>query len=150
MARFQFALESLLSLRRGEYRQRQSLLAQSLAALADLQQHRAEIERKLAVHQESSRGAIGPGALDVAAVIAAQQYAAGLRSALLELDSQRDAIDAEIELRRRDVIDADQQVRVLDKLRQRRRLSFQAGQSRAAANQLDEVAQRRSASREST
>ena len=149
MARFHLALESLLSLRRGEYRQRQSLLAESLAKLATLQQHRADIEGKLAAHQTRSRDEIGPGALDVGAVIAAQQYGTSLRRELEELDSRREALEVEIELRRRDVVAADQQVRVLDKLRERRRMKYLADESRAAANLLDEAALRPSASRES-
>jgi flagellar FliJ protein len=72
-------------------------------------------------------------------VLAAQRYQLVLEAQRRALAEQAARLDEEIERRREDVVAADQQVRVLDKLRERRQREHRYAAERAEAKRLDEV-----------
>ena len=83
-----------------------------------------------------------PGRVDVAQLLGHQRYELVLQSQLRELNEQLRRLHVEVEKRRRALVLADQQVRVLDKLRTKRKERHDYAESRRTQNELDEFAQR--------
>ena len=142
MARFAFRLNSLLHVRQAERDQRQSLLAAALAEERQLQARRAVLEGDLRAQLGRARAVIGPGALDVAGLESAHRYASNLRAQLAALAEGEQALSQEINHRRQAVVEADREVRVLEKLRERQQQQHRTEQARAESKQLDEIAAR--------
>ena len=140
MARFQFRLQSLLTLRESQRDLRRSELAEALAAERRLLARRTLLERELASEHDRARTDAAPGRLDVANLAAARRYAALLREQLGSLVDEAVAQAAEVERRRLQLVEADRQVRVLEKLRDRRHQQFQAQTARDESKQSDELA----------
>jgi flagellar FliJ protein len=139
MARFRFRLQTLRRLReinRDELRVR---LAEAYQAEQILAQERAALEDERAGLAALQRRLVDGGALDVNRVLAAQRYQLVLEAQRRALAEQAARLDEEIERRREDVVAADQQVRVLDKLRERRQREHRYAAERAEAKRLDEV-----------
>jgi flagellar FliJ protein len=139
MARFRFRLQTLRRLReitRDELRVR---LAEAYRAEQILADERAALETERAGLAELQRQLVDRGALDVNRVLAAQRYQLVLEAQSRTLAEQAARLEEEIERRREAVVDADRQVRVLDKLRERREREHRYAAERAEAKRLDEV-----------
>ena len=73
-------------------------------------------------------------------LLEAQRYQLMLEAQQRTLADQAARLDAEVENRRQAVVEADRQVRVLDKLRERRAAEHRAAAERAESKRLDDVA----------
>ena len=139
MAKFRFRLQTLRRLReihRDELRVR---LAEAYQAEQILAQERAALETERTGLADLQRRLVDRGALDVNRVLAAQRYQLVLEAQSRVLAEQATKLEQEIERRREAVVDADRQVRVLDKLRERRERDHRYAAERAEAKRLDEV-----------
>jgi flagellar export protein FliJ len=142
MAQFQFRLASLLQLRQAERERRQSLLAETLAQLRQLQVHRGALESELRDQQRSTRAIAGPGLLDVGGLRRADRFRSSLGSRLARLAEQERSVEQEIGRRREALVEADREVRVLEKLQARQHARHRAEQAQTERNELDDVALR--------
>jgi flagellar protein FliJ len=142
MARFEFRLRALLKAREATRDARRVELAQAQAADRELQQHRAALESELGGQQAWLRLGAAPGRLDIDRLRTADGYDLILRRELRGLAEQQQALAGEIERRREDVVAADREVRVLEKLRKRQHQQFRQQQALAETKELDEVAAR--------
>jgi flagellar protein FliJ len=140
MPEFRFRLATLLQLRETARDQCRAALAEARradAALADrldrAGQQRQRVESEL-------RAAAGPGAIDMARLVEAQLYVSVLQALEADLRQERQTLAAEIDRRRQTLVKADQDVKALEKLRQRRLECHRRHEERREAQQLDEVA----------
>ena len=86
--------------------------------------------------QGECRKAAGPGEVDVDRLVEAHRYAVvACRLARAELHEQRQALAAEIDRRRQSLFKADQDVQVLEKLRDRRLRRYRLEEERQQAKQ---------------
>lgn len=92
--------------------------------------------------QDVQRRATKGATTSVNSLLEAQRYQAVLRAQQSTLRDNAKVLSTEVERRRQNVIEADQQVRVLDKLNERQRLDHQQTLSRAEVRELDEIASR--------
>ncbi len=139
MARFRFRLQTLRRLReihRDELRvrlaegyQAERILADERAALAEERTGLAALQRRLVEH----------GTLDVNRLLATQRYQLLLEAQDRTLAEQAARLAEEIERRRQAVVEADREVRSLDKLRERQQREHQLAAARADAKRLDEI-----------
>ena len=139
MAKFRFRLQTLRRLReihRDELRVR---LAEAYQAEQIIAQERAALETERTGLADLQRRLVDRGALDVNRVLAAQRYQLVLEAQSRVLAEQATKLEQEIERRRQAVVDADRQVRVLDKLRERREREHRYAAERAESKRLDEV-----------
>ena len=140
--RYTFRLETLRrlrSIRRNELRTR---LAEAYEALRIVDERAAQLQQEQELVVDARRSLLLGGRLDVNQLIAAQRYELSLSSQRQTLATQREQLAAETESRRLALVEADRDVKALDKLDEKQRSAFEAVGRRAEAKVLDEVAQR--------
>jgi flagellar protein FliJ len=143
MARFTFRLEKLLALRERHRHEREMALAQARQAVRILDDQLAALTDEQAANQELARLALQKGSLEVDRLLDAHRYELLLAGQERHLKQQRQRIEHEAERRRLALVEADRQVKVLEKLRERQLQAFVHEEQRREINELDEVAQRR-------
>lgn len=137
MAKFQFRFESLLSLRRMARDERAAALGQAMEARNKLQGWIDELKAEI---DQIKRSRMGIGVLDADQILASASNEASLRSILAGYESDLLKVDEEVERRREALTVADQAVRVLEKLRERKHEQHQQALLELEAKVLDEVA----------
>lgn len=142
MPRFEFRLKTLLAVREATRDGARAQLAESLEEARTLNPRQGLLERELNDQREWLRGGTAPGRIDVDRVLTASRYEFVLRRKMQVLAEQQRALALEIERRRQAVLEADREVRVLEKLRERQFEQFQRQQALVEVKQLDEVAVR--------
>jgi flagellar FliJ protein len=145
MAKFKFRLATLRKIREATRDQRRAHLAEAYRADEILQQQSDQIEHELSDLREECRRASGPGPVDVDRLTQAHLHELVLRAHQQHLGRQREAVAAEIHLRREALVHANREVRVLEKLEEKQAARHQQQENRRQIKQLDEVARRRAA-----
>lgn len=139
MARFHFRLQTLRRLReitRDELRFR---LATAYEAERILAEQRTALTNEELALAASQRSIMQRTPLDVNGLLASQRYQLALQAQARTLQEQAVKLAAEVEVRRNAVIEADREVRVLDKLEERQRRLHEQTLARAEMKRLDEV-----------
>jgi flagellar export protein FliJ len=129
----------LLRLRLSDRDQRRADLAKALRALEVLQAELSKVQIEQAESAERGRALKAPGAADVDALLATHRYEALLAARRRQLTDQLAQVENECQRRRLALIEADRNVRVLEKLRERRAAEHAKRIERREAKQLDEV-----------
>ncbi|HEX3850531.1 MAG TPA: hypothetical protein VHW01_06165 [Polyangiaceae bacterium] len=140
MPRFEFRWKSLLAVRQSELDQKRAELGAALAEERKLTLERTALEHQLSSQRQHRR--LEPGQLDLSRVQADCRFESTIRSQLAAIESRQLALKSEIELRRKAALEADRQLRTLDKLRTRQLEQFASQSERAERKQLDEAAAR--------
>lgn len=142
MTRFNFRLQTLLRLRQAVRDRRRARLAEAYQAERILQQQTEELARQLDRIKRQMRRAAQPGQVDVDSLLASHRYELLLRAQQEQLKGQIEQIAEEIESRRQLLVEADRQLRVVQKLRDRQREAHHYQQRKQEINATDEVAAR--------
>jgi flagellar FliJ protein len=142
MAGFQFRLQTLLRLRESARQQRRVELAQACEAEGLLREQLAFLSTEQIETRKRSQIGASPGPVSVDQLIGAHRYASLLLARQRQLEQQRAKVQDEIERRRQALVEADREVRVLEKLRERQREQYQRAEAQREVKALDEVAQR--------
>jgi flagellar protein FliJ len=140
MARFQFRLKDLLTVRQSTRDECRARLAESLEAERQLHMRRDRLAGILRERRRQARETVNAGPIDAGQLAAAEDYEKLLRGELAQLAEEEQTLAAEIDQRRQAVVDADREVRVLEKLRERQFEDYQKQQSLAETKSLDEIA----------
>lgn len=142
MTNFRFRLTTLLKLREGARDERRRQLAEGFQAAATLQERIDETNHELAglrsIYGDSSK----PGVVKLDRLLDAQRYEAVLRSQLHVFEDQALRVAEEIEHRRQALIEADREVRILEKLREKQQSRHNEEAARDEMKELDELAGR--------
>lgn len=142
MAKYRFRLETLRKLRGMHRDEMRRKLAEAMQAAAVLNEQQAAVAEEIAALQNSQRSEIAEVATDVNRLLEAHRYVAVLRGQLATLKSQAELLAEEIERRRERVVEADRQVRALDKLDERKAREHRLEVARAEMKEFDEIALR--------
>ena len=140
MARFKFRLQTLRRIREIHRDEQRGRLAAAFEAERILQRQRDALAAEAAEHLESQRRAMREGALDVNRMLTTQRYQLSLEAQAKVLAEQASKLAEEVERRRVALVEADREVRVLDKLEERQRKQHQIAAVRTETKLLDEVA----------
>ncbi|HUG67090.1 MAG TPA: flagellar export protein FliJ [Pirellulaceae bacterium] len=143
MARFQFRLESLLKLREAERQERRLEVAEAFHAESILRQQAAQLRQDIQDVEKRSRVISSPGRVQVDRVLEAHRYKLLLKSQVMTLGQKQAQLQVEIEKRQTALAIADRDVRVLEKLRDRKRAEHDTAEFKRELKQLDEVAVQR-------
>jgi flagellar export protein FliJ len=136
----QFRLTTLLRLREAVRDERRLLLADALRVEAALNEQAAELDRGIG---DARKAQLAPaGIVDVDRLIAAQRYELTLEMERRRLGQQQANVAKEIDQRRSALVTADQDVRVLEKLRDTQAERWRAEHERQQMKEMDEVAGR--------
>jgi flagellar protein FliJ len=118
MKKFHFRPETLLKIREQTRDERRGELADAQRTDDELLRRTADLESKRKQVQYDCREASKPGTLNIPRLKEARQFDETLRLQQLELNERRRALAEEIERRRVALIEADRDVRTLEKLRE--------------------------------
>jgi flagellar protein FliJ len=137
---FRFRLQTVLKLRIAERDERRGELAKALRAVEILQERRQELGEEMRGNQESARKLAEPGSANIDRILQTQRYEAILKGTLAQLVLQERQVSEEVDRRRQALMEADRQVRVLEKLAERKREEHQRQEQRQEMKLLDEAA----------
>ena len=140
MASFTFRLAALLRLRESRRDECQAALAQAYRVDDALAEQFDGLDRELDALRSFRRLKVSPGAVDVDRLVEAQRYELVTQAQQQQIARQRQTLAAEIDERRRTLVEADREVRVLEKLRQRQIEQHHHKEQQHEAKRLDEVA----------
>ena len=143
MARFRFRLQTLRRLREIHRDEQRGRLATAYEAERILTAQREGVIAETAALADSQRQLMQQGALDVTLLLASQRYKQALEAQIRTLTEQAAKLAEEVERRRQTLVEADREVRVLDKLEERKRDLHREASQRAETKVLDEVASTR-------
>lgn len=135
---FQFRLQTLLRIREQTRDERRAQLADALRVDVELERQQNELQQELAESRVMAHPTLG--AIDVDRVLESQRYEMLLGAKLAALAQQREHVAREIEQRRLALVEADREVRVLEKLRENQLERFKAEEQLIDQRRLDEVA----------
>jgi flagellar FliJ protein len=139
--RFRLAtLRKLRELRRDELR---SKLAEAHHAIQLLEDQMAHVRDELVDLLVTQRSAIDNTRIDINGLLAAERYQSVLRMQQATMQDQVKLLDTEVERRRQAVVEADIQVRVLDKLEERQRTEHRKKLQQIETKELDEIGSQR-------
>jgi flagellar FliJ protein len=140
MPRFRFRLQTLRRLREIHRDEQRSRLATAFEAERILTEQRQQVAAEIAGLGDARRRLMQQSALDVNQLLASQRYQLMLEAQSRTLAEQAEKLAAEVDRRRQALVEADREVRVLDKLEERQRRQHREAAGRAEARKLDEVA----------
>jgi len=140
MSVFKFRLAPLLKLRAATRGERRAALAEAYRVDEVLRQRLAAVAGELQALGAERRRLAAPGAVNVDRLVESQRYEIVARAQEAQLVRQREGVAAEIQRRRQALVEADREVRVLEKLRDRQAEAFRREEERKEAKRLDEVA----------
>lgn len=140
MKHFQFALETLLRMRRHaeerisqEFADQQRRVEEQKRKIEDMNQSRMEAENR-------ERAAVQPSAcVDLVMEQACDEYVRRLGESIRRAQAELDAMLAELERQRNVLIQAQREVKILEKLRERRYAEYLKTARRLEQGFLDEI-----------
>jgi len=140
---FKFRLEPLIKIRKDTLQERQSELAQAYDARNILEGYLKEIERQLLEGTATAREMMQPGqAVNVDHLLGLRRQEMFLRANQDDLKQKAQIIDEEIERRRDAVIEANKELKIVEKLKEKRYEKYLAEEKRADTKEMDEIAGR--------
>ena len=142
MSTFKFRLSTVLRLRDATRDERRGELAQALRADDLLRERQESLQRESAELQSEHRARSAGGRLEVDWLLDAQRYQIALHAEQQAIVRDRQAVAKEIEKRRQALVEADREVRVLEKLREVQQARHRTEAERQEMKQIDEVAAR--------
>jgi flagellar export protein FliJ len=142
MTRFEFRLQTLLKLRESLRQQRRQELAEAHRVEDLLQQQIDQVESQQEETRKRSKVAASPGMISVSRLLDTHRYEILLQARIQQLLAQQNQLREEIERRRQALMAADQDVRILEKLREKQESAHRWEEDRRDVKELDEIAQR--------
>jgi len=132
----------MLKLREQSRDERRRELGQALEAERILRERVAELQSEIATTQERTRQLAGIGSVSVEALLNARRYQLLIKSQVAQTEAQIIQVLEEVEKRRQVLLEADREVKVLEKLRERQLEQYAELQRKQENKQLDEAALR--------
>jgi flagellar FliJ protein len=143
MSQFHFRLIILLKLRENERQERQVELAQALEAERIMKDEVESIAAEIAAAKAQVRAALSGGDIPVDSLLELQRYGLHLRVQSAVAAERLAHLRAEVERRRQRLVEANRQVRMLEKLREKQAEAFAFEQLRLEQKVFDEIGQKR-------
>lgn len=140
MSSFHFRLATLLRLRETTRDQCRVQLAEVQRIDTELQSQLVQLDAEQSQLRRDCRKAAGPGTVDLPRLVEFQRYASELEIRLADIQRQRQTLATEIEKRREALLEADRDVRTIEKLRELQAQAHRQETERQESKQLDEAA----------
>jgi len=136
--KFKFKFESLIKVRVNERDMLREHLARLLRRDAELLQVQQQVESERLSQLDDLRRLAGPGQVDIDSSLARRFYAGQLVGDLGDIDRNRRQLAGQIDHGRQALIQADQGVRMLEKLAEKEAAAFHYVEERRSARELEE------------
>ena len=132
-----------MKLREADRQQRRAELAEAFHADSVLREQGLQLKRDIEEAEMRSRVMSSPGRVKVDQVLDTHRYKLLLKSQVELLHQKQQQIQGEIERRREALAVADRDVRILEKLRERKLEEYTAAELQREVKAMDEVAVQR-------
>lgn len=139
MKKFEFKLKSVLKLRQYRRDLCRQLLAQILSDDAALIAERQRHERNRQVQLEELKAIGASGSVNVDRTSARRYFCGQLTVAMRIVDQRREIVAQQLEMCRKALIRADQEVKSLEKVEETQRAEFQYENEKSAARELEDA-----------
>ena len=139
MKPFEFRLEKVLKLRCDHRDRMREELAMAVHAIRILEERNQQIEAEISEQRVRRHETAQERELKVERLIQSERYELVLTIQQQEIQSQIQQVSEEMETRRGALIEADREVKVLEKLREKQQQAHQKLEARADQQQLDEI-----------
>lgn len=140
MPKFKYRLEPLVKIRENIREEKQAELAKAYEAARIIEEQIEKLRQDLSAALENARKQMQVGQINVDYLLSVRRHEAFLIVQEQQAQSQLKLIQEEIERRREAVIEADRDVKVLEKLREKLMEKHLSEEALAQLKQLDEVA----------
>ena len=141
---FKFRLEPLIKIRRNVLQECQSELAKAYDARLILEEQIRKVGRQLSEGIETARRLMQPGqAVNVDYLLGIRRQEMFLLASQDELKQKMQIIDEEIERRRDAVVAANKELKILEKLKEKRHTLYLEEEKRTETKAMNEIASRR-------
>ena len=138
---FTFRLEPLITIRDNELKERQSELAKAYEERQIIEKDIQEIDRQLEEGIAAVRDSMQEGqTINVENLLGFRRQEMFLRAQQNDLFKKREVIDKEIERRRILVVAANKELKIVEKLKERRYEKYLEEENRAETKVMDEIA----------
>ena len=140
---FTFRLEPLISIRNSVLKEKQASLAQAFEWMRIIEEERLRLEQDIASNMQSAREMLHSGKIDANFLLGVQRLDAFLSP---QLEKARLAIvlhEEEIERRRQAVLEANKDLKIIEKLKEREYEKYLVDERRKETIEMDEIAGRR-------
>ncbi len=142
MAKFRFRLHALQQLRETYRDERRSRLAEAYQAESILSEQQTQVQQELLQLQQLQRDSLTTTQTNVNRLLEVQRHRLTLRAQQETMQKQANLLAAEVERRRLELVEADREVRILEKLQQRQREQHQLEMRRKEAKEYDDMGSR--------
>ncbi|GIW90564.1 MAG: hypothetical protein KatS3mg109_0996 [Pirellulaceae bacterium] len=142
MTHKKFRLGTLLKLRQMERDQARQRYLQAVRAQEILQQQIQQLDQQRAFHAEAARHSHAPGPVDVDRLLEQDRYGMVLEQQRRHAQGQLEQISTVVSSRQQEWAAAQQRVKMLEKLRERKEAERRRQESRQEQKRLDEMAGR--------
>jgi len=142
---YRFRLKPLQKIRENVRRERQAELAKALAAEAVVREKIESIVHDIAGTKEQGRKCSQEGRINVDVLVGLRRHEAWLLAQKQEAEQKLEQVLAEVERRRLAVVEADKEVKILEKLHEKYKDNYDAEQSAKEVVEFDEIASQRAA-----
>jgi len=139
LKKFRFRLATLRKLREARRDELRAKLAEAHHAVELLEKQMLRVRDELLELKVAQRTAIVGTKTDVNALLAAGRFQSVLRMQQSTMQDQIKLLATEVERRRQAVVEADIQVRILDKLEERQKAEHRHQLQQAEIKELDEI-----------
>jgi flagellar protein FliJ len=143
MSDFKFRLATLLRLREATRKERREQFAESQQVEETVRRQLDQLHEEWDHLTEMTREAARPGAVDIGRLIEIHRYQQTVDAHRTQLSEQLAKATAEVAQRRESLIEADRDVRTLEKLRDSQKMQHHMESHRQEIKRLDEAAQLR-------
>ncbi len=143
MAKYRFRLQTLQKLRELHRDELQGRLAEALRAEEIVRNQIKAVHTEIVEAQAAQRAQLQSPITNMNSLLSMQRYQAVLRTQLTTLGNQSQVLAAEAEKRRQAVVEADKQVRLLERLHDRQLAAHRYQEQLAETKLMDEIASTR-------
>ena len=137
---FTFRLDPLISIRDNFLKEKQAALAQVYEIRRIVEEKRLEIEKNIEANLQSAREMLHSGTVNVNFLLGLRQHDAFLVTQREENLRHIALLEEEIERRRNAVIEANKELKIIEKLKEKKHEEYLAEERRKETREMDEIA----------
>lgn len=138
MPQFHFRFDKVQHVRESVREQRRLDLLETQHAEDQIAAQVTDLQSELHLLRGHVRSTAAPGQLNLDELLHTQRYERALRGELETAQTRRETLSAEVQRRRQALVEADQAVKVLDRLQEKQRVQHRFDQARREAKLLDD------------
>ncbi|MDR2117438.1 MAG: flagellar FliJ family protein [Planctomycetaceae bacterium] len=140
---FRFQLEPLITIRDNTLKEKQGELAKAYEARRIVEEKQQELKQELAENIVAGRQRLQTETIDIEFLLGLRRHEAYLNAQINDVQERLQQIDAEIELRRNAVLEANKELKMIEKLKEKRYEKYRAEENRKETIRIDEITRKK-------